>query len=266
MSLRTLVYITLAPLATLCGQSDGDPGAGNPTSAAQVAFEALEAEYSAAQKQYFRPFDEANSDADREKVILDPAQDPGPRFAPRFVDLAEEHSGSPAAVAAWMWVIQVGGRSPRSDKSVRTAIDTLIEEYRDHPALTAPVKFAFYSGPIESTVRLLEGLWKRSERDETRAAAGYGLARLAISGLTPGEATRERARSLFEQVQTSHGEVVFHGERTYRQQIDGDLFELRQLVVGKIAPEISGEDLEGERFTLSEYRGRVILLQFWGDW
>ena len=26
------------------------------------------------------------------------------------------------------------------------------------------------------------------------------------------------------------------------------------------------EDLDGAKFALSEYRGKVVLLDFWGDW
>ena len=38
------------------------------------------------------------------------------------------------------------------------------------------------------------------------------------------------------------------------------------LAIGKHAPEIEGEDLDGIRFKLSDYRGKVIVLDFWGDW
>ena len=36
--------------------------------------------------------------------------------------------------------------------------------------------------------------------------------------------------------------------------------------VGKAAPEIDGEDVDGQRFKLSDYRGKVVLLNFWGHW
>jgi cytochrome oxidase Cu insertion factor (SCO1/SenC/PrrC family) len=36
--------------------------------------------------------------------------------------------------------------------------------------------------------------------------------------------------------------------------------------VGQLAHDIDGEDLEGNRFRLSDYRGRVVVLTFWGDW
>ncbi len=36
--------------------------------------------------------------------------------------------------------------------------------------------------------------------------------------------------------------------------------------VGPHAPEIAGEDLDGAPLRLSDYRGKVVLLDFWGDW
>ncbi len=38
------------------------------------------------------------------------------------------------------------------------------------------------------------------------------------------------------------------------------------LEVGNLSPEITGTDLAGQRFRLSDYRGRVIVVDFWGDW
>lgn len=38
------------------------------------------------------------------------------------------------------------------------------------------------------------------------------------------------------------------------------------LEVGNSAMEIEGNDLAGEAFKLSDYRGKVVLLDFWGDW
>ena len=38
------------------------------------------------------------------------------------------------------------------------------------------------------------------------------------------------------------------------------------LRIGTAAPEISGEDIDGVPFKLSDYRGKVVLLDFWGNW
>jgi hypothetical protein len=36
--------------------------------------------------------------------------------------------------------------------------------------------------------------------------------------------------------------------------------------IGDLAPEIIGKDADGTEFKLSDYRGKVVVLDFWGDW
>ena len=40
----------------------------------------------------------------------------------------------------------------------------------------------------------------------------------------------------------------------------------RGINIGQLALEIDGEDLDGKRFKLSDYRGKVVVLDFWGNW
>ena len=42
--------------------------------------------------------------------------------------------------------------------------------------------------------------------------------------------------------------------------------EATRLEPGLPAPDIEGEDLDGVPFKLSDFRGKVVLLDFWGDW
>ncbi len=41
---------------------------------------------------------------------------------------------------------------------------------------------------------------------------------------------------------------------------------LPNLKIGKTAPAIVGEDIDGKKISLSDYRGKVVLLDFWGHW
>ncbi|MEO7191287.1 MAG: redoxin domain-containing protein [Vicinamibacterales bacterium] len=41
---------------------------------------------------------------------------------------------------------------------------------------------------------------------------------------------------------------------------------VRSVTIGKVAPEIEGPDLDGQNFRLSDYRGKVVMLTFTGDW
>ena len=45
-----------------------------------------------------------------------------------------------------------------------------------------------------------------------------------------------------------------------------DRSESPKFAIGKVAPEIEGKDVDGKKFKLSEYRGKVVVLDFWGDW
>jgi hypothetical protein len=36
--------------------------------------------------------------------------------------------------------------------------------------------------------------------------------------------------------------------------------------IGQVAPEIQGTDADGKEFKLSDYRGKVVVLDFWGGW
>ena len=42
--------------------------------------------------------------------------------------------------------------------------------------------------------------------------------------------------------------------------------EEKILGVGNVALDIEGADLDGVEFKLSDYRGKVVMLDFWGDW
>ena len=36
--------------------------------------------------------------------------------------------------------------------------------------------------------------------------------------------------------------------------------------VGQPAPDIVGKDVDGVEFALSDYKGKVVMLDFWGNW
>ncbi len=71
--------------------------------------------------------------------------------------------------------------------------------------------------------------------------------------------------TLFEEVVSNFGDVKL-GTRAIGDMAKAELFEVRNLGIGKLAPEVSGEDLNGTPFKLSDYRGKIVVIDFWGDW
>jgi len=56
------------------------------------------------------------------------------------------------------------------------------------------------------------------------------------------------------------------GEHWLGDRLRGPEFRAQRLQVGMVAPDIAGEDLDGVAFQLSDYRGKVVVLDFWGFW
>ena len=49
-------------------------------------------------------------------------------------------------------------------------------------------------------------------------------------------------------------------------ELEADAYRERFLSIGKVAPDFEAVDVEGVAFKLSDYRGKVVLLDFWGFW
>ena len=72
----------------------------------------------------------------------------------------------------------------------------------------------------------------------------------------------QQIEPLFERAADEFGDVKIRGG-TVGDHAKRELYEIRNLAIGKVAPEIEGLDQDGKQFKLSDYRGKVVLLYFW---
>lgn len=56
------------------------------------------------------------------------------------------------------------------------------------------------------------------------------------------------------------------GNEKLIEEVKKQLFVVQNLSIGKSAPDIEAVDLDGVNFKLSDYRGKIVFLDFWGDW
>jgi hypothetical protein len=104
----------------------------------------------------------------------------------------------------------------------------------------------------------------KDQPDVTRRYEGiYGRDYLdSLRGLDRAKATAE-IEALYETAAADFGAVKLPYGATVGTTAKTELFVIRNLSVGKEAPDIDGPDQDGVRFKLSDYRGKVVLLYFW---
>jgi hypothetical protein len=72
--------------------------------------------------------------------------------------------------------------------------------------------------------------------------------------------------ALLERIAKDYADVRDARKRPLGPRAEGAVFELQKLQIGMVAPGIEAEDIDGTAFKLSDYRGKVVVLDFWGHW
>jgi hypothetical protein len=123
-----------------------------------------------------------------------------------------------------------------------------------------------------------DGAGPRAERmvSTVQISVGHVKRHIAISGgralqdeyEKAVEAKDRKADELYRKVESYLVEGARHyaGDAELASEFKDQLYLLRHLSVGRTAPEIEGEDLDGKKFKLSDYRGKVVVLSFWAFW
>lgn len=75
-----------------------------------------------------------------------------------------------------------------------------------------------------------------------------------------------QAIELFRQLEQQYGSQPAAQAMTFGELATAAIFEMKNLAIGKVAPDLEGEDLDGKSLKLSDYRGKVVMLSFWGAW
>ena len=57
-----------------------------------------------------------------------------------------------------------------------------------------------------------------------------------------------------------------YNQTTLGEMAQGELFRLHNLSIGRAIPELEGEDMDGRKLKLSDYRGKVVAMVFWATW
>lgn len=185
-------------------------------------------------------------------------------FLPRFEEFARKHRGSEAEARATLWLIQQAWWLRDEGKMESTSMPLAEDLLKRHPQsqhLHLLVEYS-YVFTKEQRQALYERMLDVSPHASVKAAAHFGLAQLSPARLADGSPNPHYAKLLGE-----YRDVKWR-ETTYGRIADARVnpHAPADLAVGKPAPEIEGIDHNGNPMKLSDFRGRVVLLDFWGDW
>ncbi len=245
---------TAAPKQDAKTSADDAP-AGSPL--AQVR--AVENEFNDATQAFMKEYSVAKTNDERQKLVTEKYPQPV-KYAPRMLKIAQDHPDDPAAIEAYVWLL-MRTRGAEAEK----AIDALIT-HADHPKVADAAPMLQYSGGPKA-VALLRAIIEKNPSRDAQGIACLTLARRLASdspGVDPKRAAAE-SEALFERVVKDYADVKT-GTRSIAEQAKSELFEARNLSVGKPAPDIVGKDLADKPLKLSDYRGKIVMLDFWGDW
>lgn len=263
----------------------------SPTLCAQSAKDVI-AEHDKAYQTWMTSYRSASKEA-RQKII---SQRPMPdKLFPRMFAIIDANPKSGDALVAASWMITRG--RVQGDQLNRSL--AVMVEHHSKSAELASTCTAMGRMPTKASMEFLSVIEKQSPHSAVQAQACLSLAEVhkrqaviaqqikaadkdKLASLTTRygretvdilkaaspAALEKRAEQHFQKVMetAAYAKISYGRNSTLGARAKSNLFELRNLSIGKTAPEIDGEDIDGNPMKLTDYRGKVVVLDFWGDW
>lgn len=256
MCSKTLVVLALAVLT--CGWTAAE----EPGSTPQQEFDALVQGQREAQTAFSRANKTAATREEKEQAMK-AYQQQGTGFA-TFV---QKHPNDPVALKAMDWLLRREPSSQATSAAAQSLGDDILksEEMADFCQLLGGLANA-------NSERLLATIIEKNPHREVQGQARFAQCSILKQRLDSPRATVASRSPLQSQLEkqlealiADYGEVKdFRGK--LKESAEAQLFEIRFLGIGATPPDVVGEDLDGHSLKLSDFRGKVVLLVFWGTW
>lgn len=184
---------------------------------------------------------------------------PGGEYFPRFAKLADAGD-----VGAMAWVLDNYYHSALTPKEMEALKLRTLKQLTAHPesqdAAEAVANALMYSSPFPApeTIAVLDGMIAKVKHANALASLHFALAQVLMH--QPDEASKKRAIEVLRIIDSKYKDSF------YGRFAKGLIYETENLQVGMLAPEFVGNDVHGSEIKLSDYRGQVTYLVFWGFW
>ncbi|MCA9002567.1 MAG: hypothetical protein KDB61_11630 [Planctomycetes bacterium] len=257
----------------------------DPSPATQV--DGIIKEYDDKMQAFYGLYQQTKGEEAREQLYMSSYPNPGP-YAEQLMAIVNAAPADPASARAIVWVLQ---NTNAGDKKAGL-LAVLLKHHLASEEIAAVCGTLAYDEDVTSE-RFLLAVIEANHSHENVGQATFALCSLLAERINTaenlGEATvdalaprydketaellihadlpawKARHRALLETVRDQFGDVQ-RWNSTLGQLARGALFEMDYPQIGMLAPDVGGPDLDGVNFKLSDYRGQVVFLDFWGDW
>jgi thiol-disulfide isomerase/thioredoxin len=176
-------------------------------------------------------------------------------YVPKFLELAQANLDQDFGYSALVFVFQNGGpqRSPE-------ALNLILQNY-EKKVVANPIILE-RAGPRGE--KALRDLMAKYADGDGAIKLSFSLANMLYGQAEhapENKAQLAEAEKLFSVVATK----AKAGSREF-DMAKGFLHEIRNLQIGKTIPDLESEDLDGNKVKLSDYRGKVVVLDVWATW
>lgn len=264
-AVASLALWTAYPPSVYASQQDGQgaeaqEAPAKPAQDARASFDTLKAEAEDAMKAWqleqrdlskaakeageefsFQPFDFG---AYRERA-LKIADQAGPELAPEIL----------------VWVIQSDAGNTEGAAEVLTL---LTDKHVASPALGALLDLVPYMEYLVPDQEKAAAILLKIEQGTTiPALRGHAMLKRVDPLMSKADRESPEFAKMKADLVAASAEI---DDADFTDAVDTFLRVIESYGVGCIAPDIAGIDLDGVEFKLSDYRGKVVFLDFWGDW
>jgi hypothetical protein len=271
--------------------------AGKPATPAEQ-YKAILADYERAVADFRKALSSAKTPQEQQKVFEEKQPEKKREaFAARFLKLAETNPKDPVAVDALLWVATNAPSIDSAPESPHAKALTMLARDHVRSDKLRPLVEGMSFSLDEGSQKFLRSVAEKNPSREIQGKASLALAEQAenrfqiaqefkdnpdrakvyepiLGKKTVDELVKadlgklnQEAQTRFERLAKDYGDLSARQNSTMKELAHIKLDALRDPVtVGKAVPEIEGEDIDGKKFKLSDYRGKVVLLDFWGNW
>lgn len=282
-----LCALFMAPWA----QAFQDEPAGQEEDKSMTAFMAIRKTFDDKMAVFGKKYQALESKEERNK-LFETDYPKGADYIPKMLKLAEAHPKSKGAYAALKWAIS----SDQSGKFSATVLPIIARDFaknddigefclrlarngslaakdflrniltvNNSKEVQGRATFALAKWHVAAT-KTLGRLNSKDQKAVKRTAKRAGEKTVAFLKETGAKNLEAKALSLFKRVESEFADVPYFRKKTIGTAAKSSVFAMTHLNIGQEAPNITAEDIDGVEFSLSDYRGKVVVLDFWGNW